>query len=236
MQQTQSYSPAPPVSQKRGTNVRGRASRAQYNASPNHCQNCQAPILARPGEKLAETRKRKFCGRSCAASFNNRLDVAPKKKPRTLPCAHCGAPLDPAARRTDLTSCSSCADAYLSRLGQQLKSRSASADIRTHMRQALAERPQQCQHCGYSVHVEPIHLRPLEDFPDTAPLRDINAPDNLAYLCPNCRWEYGHGEWGREGIAPVSGTTPAFIRTTAPHTTQQRPARHNGPAASSLGR
>ena len=37
--------------------------------------------------------RRKFCSRSCAASYNNSSTVAPKKRAKPRFCADCGAPI-----------------------------------------------------------------------------------------------------------------------------------------------
>jgi hypothetical protein len=50
-----------------------------------------------------------------------------------------------------------------------------------------------CEICGYSLHVEVAHIRPVSDFPDTAPIREINSIENLIGLCPNHHWEYDNG-------------------------------------------
>jgi hypothetical protein len=51
-----------------------------------------------------------------------------------------------------------------------------------------------CAHCGYAKHVELAHIRAVADFPDTATLGEVNAPDNVLPLCPNCHWEFDNLE------------------------------------------
>ena len=43
----------------------------EYNRNPNLCKFCGAPILAPYDKKLAQTKSKQFCSRSCAAKFNN---------------------------------------------------------------------------------------------------------------------------------------------------------------------
>ena len=50
-----------------------------------------------------------------------------------------------------------------------------------------------CKICGYSLHVEVAHIRPVSDFPDTALIREIKSIENLIGLCPNHHWEYDNG-------------------------------------------
>jgi len=53
--------------------------------------------------------------------------------------------------------------------------------------------PAACQICGYSLHVEIAHRRPVSDFPDSATMKEINDIANLIILCPNHHWEFDHG-------------------------------------------
>ncbi len=178
----------------RRTVARLERDRAAYLAAPNRCLACDAPILPHAGEKLSETLRRRFCTRSCAASYNNSRAVAPKKKAKPRTCADCGARIQaPAASEGSHPLCPACDDALLHRLPSLTRSEASGADIRRHMRQVLSDRPRACQHCGYATHVETVHLRPIDDVSTDAPLSQVNAPSNLAYLCPNHRWEYAHG-------------------------------------------
>jgi len=74
----------------RSTAAQVAAMRAAYLAAPHRCLQCDRPILPHAGEKIHETMRRKFCSRSCAASYNNRGAVAPKKKVKPRFCADCG--------------------------------------------------------------------------------------------------------------------------------------------------
>jgi len=72
---------------------------------------------------------------------------------------------------------------------------SARAKIQKHARQTYiaSGRPMICGICGYSEHVEICHIREVADFSPEAKLREVNAPLNLAALCPNHHWEFDHG-------------------------------------------
>ena len=54
----------------------------KYYEDPNHCLNCGEVIRISEGQRVPETRKKKFCNQSCAARYNNRL--YPKRKVGTL--------------------------------------------------------------------------------------------------------------------------------------------------------
>jgi hypothetical protein len=47
-----------------------------------------------------------------------------------------------------------------------------------------------CQYCGYDKHVEVCHIKPICSFSEDTLISDINSPENLMILCPNCHWEF----------------------------------------------
>lgn len=49
-----------------------------------------------------------------------------------------------------------------------------------------------CKKCGYNKHIEVAHIKPVNSFPKDSTLEEINHPDNLLPLCPNCHWEFDH--------------------------------------------
>ena len=55
----------------------------------------------------------------------------------------------------------------------------------------LSEMP--CKNCGYSLHVELCHIKPVSSFPEIATIGEVNSKDNLINLCRNCHWELDHG-------------------------------------------
>ena len=50
-----------------------------------------------------------------------------------------------------------------------------------------------CQMCGYCKHVELAHLKSIVSYSENSYLKEINSPDNILVLCPNCHWEYDNG-------------------------------------------
>jgi len=66
--------------------------------------------------------------------------------------------------------------------------------IRRHARTVLnrAGVPKVCSSCDWKEHVEACHIRPIVSFPPSTPISEINALDNLTYLCPNCHWVHDH--------------------------------------------
>lgn len=47
-----------------------------------------------------------------------------------------------------------------------------------------------CNVCGYKLHVELAHIKPLKDFDLKSKLSDINDESNNLALCPNHHWEF----------------------------------------------
>lgn len=72
----------------------------------------------------------------------------------------------------------------------------------------LAELP--CQKCGYSLHVEFCHIKPVSSFPDTATMGEINHPENILVMCSNHHWELDNGHLLLADIPPREGQ---LIRT-----------------------
>lgn len=152
------------------------------------CQNCGKP-----------TTNPKFCSVSCSATYTNKAH--PKRKP-TGTCSVCAKPIPSNRKR-----CPSCREAQKSaikdttigefREKERSKGRHPSwihHEVRVLNRiwnKGLLSNP--CRKCGYSLHVELAHLRPISTFPDSSTLREVNDPSNLVPLCPNCHWELDKG-------------------------------------------
>lgn len=134
-----------------------------YNLNPNVCQECSGPILHTDGP-LRVTLIKKFCSRSCAAKYNNRGRERVTK-------------VHVVTKRKILS---------------KLRGSISHPSIRSHARTIAKPEGKSCEECGYSKFVEVCHVRAVKDFPSTATLEEINAPENLKLLCPNCHWEHDH--------------------------------------------
>ena len=62
-----------------------------------------------------------------------------------------------------------------------------------------------CCNCGYDKHFEIAHKKPISSYPPETLIKDINSPDNLLPLCPNCHYEYDNNLLK----FPLSGNDPA---------------------------
>lgn len=147
-----------------------------------------------------QTSNPKFCSRSCSATYTNK--VSPKRK-LTRKCVSC----NDVVKTWRHSLCEQHHKEYLDTklnakdktLGEYRNLASvtgkhsswANSHIRVLARKwnkDLTQKP--CEHCGYSKHVELAHIKAVSEFEDTAYLRDVNSPDNLKVLCPNCHWEF----------------------------------------------
>lgn len=169
--------------------VRASAQRSRalalYYARPLRCKSCGAVIEV--GErKVTEIKHKKFCNRSCAASFNNRLH--PKRA---------RGPVRPKMRRTGRVWLTE--RLPLSTKGELFRRcknwQSARTIIRMHAAYIfhLTCRPKLCTVCAYSIHVDVCHKRAVSEFSDESLIGEINHPDNLVSLCKNHHWELDHG-------------------------------------------
>lgn len=134
----------------------------------------------------------RFCSRSCAAVYNNKLKP---KRARSNSCKSCGCSI-----RSGFTYCTPCwsgvSEPEDMTLGGAVYSKghrsSAYALVRSRARSAVRDRPRVCTSCGYDKHVEVCHIKPIRSFSDCTMLSVINSQDNLLLLCPNCHWEFDH--------------------------------------------
>lgn len=157
-----------------------------------NCLSCQC-----------ETSNPKFCCRSCAAKYTNKI---PKRKLR---------------RKCSNKDCESIVRNYRSKLCEQhfqenfkkkkefiLKTKIGdyraknnllhASSIHAHIRgfarswfKDLTKKP--CAACGYHKHVELCHIKPISSFGDEALVGDVNCEGNIIQLCPNCHWEFDNG-------------------------------------------
>lgn len=142
----------------------------------NICKNCKS-----------KTKNNKFCSRSCAASYNNKI---PKRK-LTKTCKSC-----PKKIKSGNTYCKKCwnhknRDLTLKEaIYTKHHKSSAYALVRSKARTIAKENGMDsCENCNYDKHVEIAHLKPISSFDEDTLISVINALTNLKALCPNCHWE-----------------------------------------------
>ena len=180
--------------QSAGAHAKAAKIRARYLESPRHCLCCGTAILPSDPEAigwLRLLRKKKFCSRSCAASYNNSTQHFPKRTARRRICRKCDTRLERGTRRV---LCVGCFNKHHRRRSlYSTKNERSHAETRDHARSRVAGRLRRCAVCGYIKYLEVAHIRPVSDFPGSALLAEINHLSNLVLLCPNHHKEYDKG-------------------------------------------
>lgn len=149
-----------------------------------NCQNC-----------FKETSNPKFCSRSCAATYTNKL--FPKRKTLKV-CKTCGKSLRLKARNT-FCSIECRTTPTMSKTLEEVtyitgNRASAYAYVRQHARTIAKQlKFNQCKNCGYNKHIEVCHIKPINSFSKDTILYEINNVSNIIPLCPNCHWEFDNG-------------------------------------------
>ncbi len=150
------------------------------------------------------TRNPKFCSSSCAATFNNLSKKIGRKKTKHTYCKYCGTEIEEIQNKF----CKDCsgniiksASGKLIRIEVARKKDFLTPDtqkyrrIREHARKIAHQQNMlnECQICGYSLHVECAHKKPINKFADDTLISMMNRPSNLIGLCRNHHWEFDHG-------------------------------------------
>lgn len=159
------------------------------------CPTCNSTFLPKETEQV-------YCSRSCAAKINNvkfpKRGNGNKLKPKACDCGN--------LMKYDSVKCRAChmktkkmraLEAYLEKTIGEFKLkhkqknnawhhfsigvRSKSRDIAD----VLYGMEKRCSVCGYDTYVELCHIQPIASFPDEATMAEVNAKENLVYLCPN---------------------------------------------------
>ncbi len=195
-----------------GGKVSGRLQRERalvtYYKNPNRCLFCNSIINIGAKQKVNQVRKKKFCNRSHAASYNNRKD--PKRRPRKYFCIDCNSEIKRERLRTGRLSkkryCSSCVSKRAFRRFELLTKGSlfANATYYTSARTRITRHarfvyissalPLKCFVCNYEPHVHICHISAVSTFSNDAVISEINALGNLVALCPNHHWEFDNGK------------------------------------------
>lgn len=172
------------------------------NVTPRALRPENPPILRKCLNCGQETSNLKFCSKACYMAYGTFKPKNPKQsQPRF--CKYCGVPVTNKNR-----VCKDCnpnnVDWSKRTLGELQKTAKyqANAALRNRARWIYRQsaRPQQCQNCGYSIHVDICHIHAINSFSDDTPISVINDVNNLVALCRNCHWEFDHDELTIEQI------------------------------------
>ncbi len=141
-----------------------------------------------------ETSNPKYCSKSCSASHTNSLQA---KRKKTKKCKDCNTLI-----KASSTYCKECKPKFIppdyllkDAIYDKHHKSSAFALVRWKAREvAKVLGFKSCANCGYDKHIEICHIKPISSFPEDTKLSEINHPNNLISLCPNCHWEFDHNK------------------------------------------
>ena len=148
-----------------------------YNDNPNKCLYCDDCILHEKGT-LSFTKIKKFCSRSCAASYNNTRRIRIKKEK-----------IKKELLRESISNKTKGELLLINKSYFSMRS-GICKDARAKLKKS--KREQICINCGYDKHVQTCHIKNISSFANDIKISEINSIDNLIYLCPNCHWEFDH--------------------------------------------
>lgn len=139
-----------------------------------------------------ETYNSKFCSRSCSVSHSNK--VSPKRKSISK-CIICEKPTSN-RRKYCSDNCNPnifVAECTLEE-AELTRGPGRYSSIRYNARKIYKNSglPMRCFVCGYNIHVEICHLKPISKFSKNSFISEINSLTNLVPLCPNHHWELDH--------------------------------------------
>lgn len=173
-----------------------RKSIASYYRQPNHCLRCSNVIHIVGAERPSSARKRKFCSRSCAASYNNSVAI---KRPRRRTCLVCNEAIL-SGRKYCSEKCRTVHNSF--RPPTRFNPVKAVIEWRQRLKlRAIQYKGGGCQVCGYNRCVRALtfhHLLPAQkDFNvsgSTRAWRVVKAElDKCILLCSNCHAEAHDG-------------------------------------------
>lgn len=149
----------------------------KYLSNPNTCQYCGKAILPKREEKLNAVKVRRFCNRSCSASYNNKIlrgHTLKKEKPKKK-------------KKYGVNE-----NVEISSLYGKGSSKYALVRGKARSKMNFYKVEKKCVVCGYDKRVELHHKTPCREYPDDTLLSVVNDLDNIVYLCPNHHFEADH--------------------------------------------
>lgn len=148
-----------------------------------------------------ETKNPKFCSRSCSATYNNKKIGARHGDPNRYKCPICGNKKDHRSKTCHICFMKKKYDKVIKKpiksffTGSHLHPRFRYNHIRKWAKLLLESWniEKVCKRCGYDLHVEACHIKPISEFDENEPMGNVNNKENLIYLCRNCHWEFDNG-------------------------------------------
>jgi len=199
-------------------------SRIHGYVTSTKCAFCSKDIEVRRGAVSASGRN--YCSSYCSAKVNGlgRQTNPPKKRN----CKRCNTEFFNSKAHTNKFHCKACVDSssvdpehhktktkkeYNEILSVKGKHPSwLNAAVRGFCRSwnaSIAKLP--CQKCGYALHIELCHIKPVSVFGEETTLGEINHPDNILVLCRNHHWEFDNGHLHAEDIPLREGQISRIV-------------------------
>lgn len=163
-----------------------------------NCKFCGTEFDKKPSQMSKSGNN--FCSQSCSAKYHN-SNPTPRilkgRKKLQGSCINCQTPIN-----INRKYCKTCRPIFWNRqditIGELIYSKGHRSNAFNHIRgraRTVAKNLgfKSCLNCGYDKHIEVCHKRDISDFPETAHISEVNSPDNLIPLCPNCHWEFDNG-------------------------------------------
>lgn len=177
-----------------------------YYKNPNFCKYCGSIILVLENQQPSTVRKKKFCGHSCSAKYNNFGNEYRNTRDKIGVCEFCGDNFEqPIRTNGSVAKNQFCSNQCLS-LGRRVDRemtkeeifnkydgwRNARGVVTKDAKRVFegSDMDYECMECGYEKHIEVCHIKDVSDFSSNSTLGDINAESNLIPLCPNHHWEF----------------------------------------------
>lgn len=152
-----------------------------------------------------ETNNPKFCSRNCAATFNN---LKYPKRHKTKKCKKCSKLIG--AGNIHCEKCripndySKYDELTIKDLEYGLEQLACNKHVKIRDRARTiyknSKKPKTCIICGYNLHCDIAHIKPVSKFNTNAKLTEVNNIDNLVALCKNHHWEFDHGYISEEKL------------------------------------
>ena len=160
------------------------------------CLNCQKELITK--------NQKKFCGKSCAATHNNKTPKRKRTSLRKCKAEGCLEMLydNKNGSRSFCFNCisekkhlrgfdvgESTIEEVVARTGSNRYDRIRS---HAHILHRKEKQTTVCENCKYGKHVELCHIVSISSFSKETKVKVVNARENILFLCPNCHWEYDH--------------------------------------------
>lgn len=163
------------------------------------CKECKK-------EFIKKWYKQQFCCVKCSNSYNNKKTVRPKKSKKCKYCDNliygritnqqcCSICTTKSKKLRSIEHCKNVQNITLKELRKKYTTGDYHAKIRGWSRQVYSNNDGivQCKICGYRLHCDVCHIKPIAKFSDDTLVTKVNDFSNLVCLCPNHHWEFDNG-------------------------------------------